>query len=300
MWVWGPMVALGSCGGSGVPRGCGCGRVSFGVPPSSGCGRVSFGVPQVTLVFLLVTLHKMLRSSAALKPDSSRLDSIRWGTPNGGNPKRDPKWDPQTAGRPHMGGMDPKRDPKVGRPAKRGRTPDGASDGHPQMGGPQMRPLCFGGGPNGIPNWGSPGGTPEWGHHKHGREGPLKWGLTPLECPGGGCWDPNPSQSFLVPFRAPPVPSSASHCPPLPSNALPVSPSPLSVPCNALPAPSFRISGGPAAPHSPPSAPQSLPVHPSADSRCPAGHGRWGPSLCCCCWGSPGPSASSSSPGSRC
>uniref|UniRef100_A0A674GBE3 Adhesion G protein-coupled receptor L1 n=1 Tax=Taeniopygia guttata TaxID=59729 RepID=A0A674GBE3_TAEGU len=31
----------------------------------------------VTLVFLLVTLHKMLRSSAALKPDSSRLDSIR-------------------------------------------------------------------------------------------------------------------------------------------------------------------------------------------------------------------------------
>ncbi|NXB21990.1 AGRL1 protein, partial [Rhagologus leucostigma] len=34
-------------------------------------------VPQVTLVFLLVTLHKMLRSSAALKPDSSRLDSIR-------------------------------------------------------------------------------------------------------------------------------------------------------------------------------------------------------------------------------
>ncbi|NWI47333.1 AGRL1 protein, partial [Picathartes gymnocephalus] len=34
-------------------------------------------LPQVTLVFLLVTLHKMLRSSAALKPDSSRLDSIR-------------------------------------------------------------------------------------------------------------------------------------------------------------------------------------------------------------------------------
>ena len=34
--------------------------------------------PQVTLVFLLVTLHKMVRSSAALKPDSSRLDSIKW------------------------------------------------------------------------------------------------------------------------------------------------------------------------------------------------------------------------------
>uniref|UniRef100_A0A8C0B0T4 Adhesion G protein-coupled receptor L1 n=1 Tax=Buteo japonicus TaxID=224669 RepID=A0A8C0B0T4_9AVES len=33
--------------------------------------------PQVTLVFLLVTLHKMVRSSAALKPDSSRLDSIK-------------------------------------------------------------------------------------------------------------------------------------------------------------------------------------------------------------------------------
>ena len=33
---------------------------------------------QVTLVFLLVTLHKMVRSSAALKPDSSRLDSIKW------------------------------------------------------------------------------------------------------------------------------------------------------------------------------------------------------------------------------
>ena len=32
----------------------------------------------MTLVFLLVTLHKMVRSSAALKPDSSRLDSIKW------------------------------------------------------------------------------------------------------------------------------------------------------------------------------------------------------------------------------
>lgn len=31
----------------------------------------------MTLVFLLVTLHKMVRSSAALKPDSSRLDSIK-------------------------------------------------------------------------------------------------------------------------------------------------------------------------------------------------------------------------------
>ncbi|XP_063997967.1 LOW QUALITY PROTEIN: adhesion G protein-coupled receptor L1 [Pogoniulus pusillus] len=31
----------------------------------------------VTLVFLLVTLHKMLRSSTALKPDCSRLDGIR-------------------------------------------------------------------------------------------------------------------------------------------------------------------------------------------------------------------------------
>ncbi|XP_041266468.1 adhesion G protein-coupled receptor L1-like, partial [Onychostruthus taczanowskii] len=39
-------------------------------------GPVAF-VILVTLVFLLVTLHKMLRSSAALKPDSSRLDSIR-------------------------------------------------------------------------------------------------------------------------------------------------------------------------------------------------------------------------------
>ncbi|XP_069739231.1 LOW QUALITY PROTEIN: adhesion G protein-coupled receptor L1-like, partial [Phaenicophaeus curvirostris] len=39
-------------------------------------GPVAF-VILVTLVFLLVTLHKMLRSSAALKPDSSRLDSIK-------------------------------------------------------------------------------------------------------------------------------------------------------------------------------------------------------------------------------
>ncbi|XP_030921134.1 adhesion G protein-coupled receptor L1-like [Geospiza fortis] len=46
-------------------------------PPRLCVPRVSRGVPQVTLVFLLVTLHKMLRSSAALKPDSSRLDSIR-------------------------------------------------------------------------------------------------------------------------------------------------------------------------------------------------------------------------------
>uniref|UniRef100_A0A663FIF8 Adhesion G protein-coupled receptor L1 n=1 Tax=Aquila chrysaetos chrysaetos TaxID=223781 RepID=A0A663FIF8_AQUCH len=39
-------------------------------------GPVAF-VILVTLVFLLVTLHKMVRSSAALKPDSSRLDSIK-------------------------------------------------------------------------------------------------------------------------------------------------------------------------------------------------------------------------------
>lgn len=117
LWVWGPMVALGSCGGSGVPRGCGCGRVSFGVPPSSGCGRVSFGVPQVTLVFLLVTLHKMLRSSAALKPDSSRLDSIRWGTPNGGNPKLqgDPTWGAWTPnGTPKWGDLQRGAGPQMG------------------------------------------------------------------------------------------------------------------------------------------------------------------------------------------
>ncbi|KAM9514262.1 LOW QUALITY PROTEIN: adhesion G protein-coupled receptor L1-like, partial [Guaruba guarouba] len=39
-------------------------------------GPVAF-VILVTLVLLLVTLHKMLRPSAALKPDSSRLESIR-------------------------------------------------------------------------------------------------------------------------------------------------------------------------------------------------------------------------------
>ncbi|XP_067173257.1 LOW QUALITY PROTEIN: adhesion G protein-coupled receptor L1-like [Apteryx mantelli] len=39
-------------------------------------GPVAF-VILVNLVFLLVTLHKMIRSSAALKPDSSRLDSIK-------------------------------------------------------------------------------------------------------------------------------------------------------------------------------------------------------------------------------
>lgn len=33
--------------------------------------------PQVNLVFLMVTLHKMVRSSSVLKPDSSRLDNIK-------------------------------------------------------------------------------------------------------------------------------------------------------------------------------------------------------------------------------
>ncbi|KAK2087509.1 Adhesion G protein-coupled receptor L1 [Saguinus oedipus] len=33
--------------------------------------------PQVNLVFLMVTLHKMIRSSSVLKPDSSRLDNIK-------------------------------------------------------------------------------------------------------------------------------------------------------------------------------------------------------------------------------
>lgn len=32
---------------------------------------------QVNLVFLMVTLHKMIRSSSVLKPDSSRLDNIK-------------------------------------------------------------------------------------------------------------------------------------------------------------------------------------------------------------------------------
>ena len=32
---------------------------------------------QVNLVFLMVTLHKMVRSSSVLKPDSSRLDNIK-------------------------------------------------------------------------------------------------------------------------------------------------------------------------------------------------------------------------------
>lgn len=35
------------------------------------------GLPQVNLVFLMVTLHKMIRSSSVLKPDSSRLDNIK-------------------------------------------------------------------------------------------------------------------------------------------------------------------------------------------------------------------------------
>lgn len=39
-------------------------------------GPVSF-VIVVNLVFLMVTLHKMIRSSSVLKPDSSRLDNIK-------------------------------------------------------------------------------------------------------------------------------------------------------------------------------------------------------------------------------
>ncbi|XP_018610090.1 adhesion G protein-coupled receptor L1-like isoform X2 [Scleropages formosus] len=39
-------------------------------------GPVSF-VIMLNLVFLMITLHKMVRSSSALKPDSSRLDSIK-------------------------------------------------------------------------------------------------------------------------------------------------------------------------------------------------------------------------------
>ncbi|KAL4659196.1 adhesion G protein-coupled receptor L1-like isoform X1 [Arapaima gigas] len=39
-------------------------------------GPVSF-VITLNLVFLMITLHKMIRSSSALKPDSSRLDNIR-------------------------------------------------------------------------------------------------------------------------------------------------------------------------------------------------------------------------------
>lgn len=45
-----------------------------------GWGRLSaLSCPpaQVNLVFLMVTLHKMIRSSSVLKPDSSRLDNIK-------------------------------------------------------------------------------------------------------------------------------------------------------------------------------------------------------------------------------
>ncbi|XP_075894602.1 adhesion G protein-coupled receptor L1-like isoform X2 [Nelusetta ayraudi] len=40
-------------------------------------GPVSF-VIMLNLIFLMITLHKMVRTSSALKPDSSRLDSIKY------------------------------------------------------------------------------------------------------------------------------------------------------------------------------------------------------------------------------
>ncbi|KTG36287.1 hypothetical protein cypCar_00008678 [Cyprinus carpio] len=39
-------------------------------------GPVSF-IIMLNLVFLMITLHKMVRNSSALKPDSSRLDNIK-------------------------------------------------------------------------------------------------------------------------------------------------------------------------------------------------------------------------------
>lgn len=45
--------------------------------PAEHSGRAQLPPPQVNLVFLMVTLHKMIRSSSVLKPDSSRLDNIK-------------------------------------------------------------------------------------------------------------------------------------------------------------------------------------------------------------------------------
>lgn len=48
-----------------------------GMEPAEHSGRAQLPPPQVNLVFLMVTLHKMIRSSSVLKPDSSRLDNIK-------------------------------------------------------------------------------------------------------------------------------------------------------------------------------------------------------------------------------
>uniref|UniRef100_A0A3P8W0J3 Adhesion G protein-coupled receptor L1 n=1 Tax=Cynoglossus semilaevis TaxID=244447 RepID=A0A3P8W0J3_CYNSE len=40
-------------------------------------GPVSFVIMVLNLIFLIITLHKMVRNSSALKPDSSRLDNIK-------------------------------------------------------------------------------------------------------------------------------------------------------------------------------------------------------------------------------
>lgn len=64
-------------GPAGVASRMGAGLDPPGMEPAEHSGRAQLPPPQVNLVFLMVTLHKMIRSSSVLKPDSSRLDNIK-------------------------------------------------------------------------------------------------------------------------------------------------------------------------------------------------------------------------------